>query len=584
MLATSMAWGGYQNQKGKEQKGKGSGGSIGNGKGWSVTNPGGQGKGAGKMYGKGEAAWPSWPTTQDQAWGEEAPGTQDGTERTNRIWARYQFPKIILRATAGKGGSCFVKDMQRMADDKFLSEDNLKRIITADNSHVLRRPGVGLSETAASIQAGVDVLYNMKDVGFDKLANLVESAGDPFTKALAEINSETANEPSPESLGAAWEVLKTFLDENTEEMWDYVRNITIATGRLYVMGTALLQIMPAVKDPAWWAENIPAVLSEHKAFIAWKAKATDAAKMKSAMTALMTEKLEKQADPLTTNAAASLFKTTTRKIAEVETEEEDATVEPSKKKLKKVEKQRAKEAAKKKKKSSESSGSGAETEDSSADRKKARKAKKRSTKEASNKKKKKKDSESESDEVEDEASSDDRASKKKKKKQQNNARRQATELATKAAATELKLPQEAPGDSMEAKASSAAFAEVTQEAKDFAKTSNETVEKRESRDVAFVTWSPEDVQSFVAAAEQLKADFESTPESMVATCALTKLTDRVPTEVMQANGELQTRIAKASSEEGIENADAQGIVRAVLSLGLAAQEFYETQASLAAEE
>eukprot|EP00972_Heterocapsa_arctica_P054913 8095979-Heterocapsa_arctica.AAC.1 len=72
-----MAWGGYQNQKGKEQKGKGGGGSNGNGKGWSVTNTGGQGKGAGKMYGKGEAAWPSWPTTQDQAWGEETPGPQD---------------------------------------------------------------------------------------------------------------------------------------------------------------------------------------------------------------------------------------------------------------------------------------------------------------------------------------------------------------------------------------------------------------------------------------------------------------------------------------------------------------------------
>ena len=54
-----------------------------------------------------------------------------------------------------------------MADDKILSEKNLKTLITAESSHIVRRPGVGLSEIAGTLLSGLDVLSNVDEVGFN---------------------------------------------------------------------------------------------------------------------------------------------------------------------------------------------------------------------------------------------------------------------------------------------------------------------------------------------------------------------------------------------------------------------------------
>ena len=40
-----------------------------------------------------------------------------------------------------------------MRDDVFLEHDNFLQYITADTSHLLRRPGVGVSEVAGSLSA-----------------------------------------------------------------------------------------------------------------------------------------------------------------------------------------------------------------------------------------------------------------------------------------------------------------------------------------------------------------------------------------------------------------------------------------------
>ena len=88
-----------------------------------------------------------------KGWQQHTKGCKDDGEpqhlgeRVSRITTRYQFPKNILRASVDPKGSAFVKGdketAQKISDDYFLGERNLKRNLLNSNSlHLGRRPGI----------------------------------------------------------------------------------------------------------------------------------------------------------------------------------------------------------------------------------------------------------------------------------------------------------------------------------------------------------------------------------------------------------------------------------------------------------
>ena len=129
--------------------------------GWSETWPA-MGKGKGKKGGKkGKGKNQSYP--EEDTWGQSSL-----TEHTGRIRSQYQLPRKLLKASADTDGSALVK-ATKMADDAFLSQKNLKRVLSTENTHLLRRPGVGLSEAAGSLQAGAATLAAMPDLDLQLL-------------------------------------------------------------------------------------------------------------------------------------------------------------------------------------------------------------------------------------------------------------------------------------------------------------------------------------------------------------------------------------------------------------------------------
>ncbi|CAE7336934.1 unnamed protein product [Symbiodinium sp. CCMP2592] len=269
---------------------------------WSEAYNKGWGK-PGKWSSKGKAK--KGPRKGDW-WDEAAEEPQEAQVRTGRIWSRYQFPKAILKASAGQDGSAFVKDAKRnISDDLFLGTKHLKALLTADSTHVLRRPGVGISEAAGSVQAGVDVLGALADVELEELASIFH---DPdFNAALAQLNTtDTSAQHDNKDLRAAVALLFKKLTK-TPRLAELVTKVTIASSRLHLMGTALLPLLVCASDPAWWVSHIPDTVSDSANVKAWRKHSNDTSRMHKALATLLTEKLEEDSRDRG-NTASSLFK------------------------------------------------------------------------------------------------------------------------------------------------------------------------------------------------------------------------------------------------------------------------------------
>ena len=269
---------------------------------WSDAYNKGWGK-PGKWPSKGKAK--KGPRKGDW-WDEAAEEPQEAQIRTGRIWSRYQFPKAILKASAGQDGSAFVKDAKRsMSDDLFLGTKHLKTLLTADSSHLLRRPGVGISEAAGSVQAGVDVLRALADVELEEFASIFQ---DPdFNTALAQLNTtDTSVQHDSKDLRAAVALVFKKLAK-TPRLADLLTKVTIASSRLYLMGAALLPLVVCASDPAWWVSHIPDTVSDSATVKAWRKQSEDTSRMHKALATLLTEKLEEDSRDRG-NTASSLFK------------------------------------------------------------------------------------------------------------------------------------------------------------------------------------------------------------------------------------------------------------------------------------
>ena len=174
---------------------------------WSWPEAAAVSKGKGKKGTKKGKQQPEDP--EDWQWQQPEP-----TERTWRIKSKYQLAHQLLKASADADGSAFVKD-KKVDDFAFLSEKNLQRVVTADNCHLLRRPGVGLSEAASSLQAGIEVLDSLDQVGLQGLHVLLQQR--ELVEALQVLNmtDTSVEERTPETMREALKTLRKCLTKSS---------------------------------------------------------------------------------------------------------------------------------------------------------------------------------------------------------------------------------------------------------------------------------------------------------------------------------------------------------------------------------
>ena len=271
-------------------------------------------------WSKGSSSW-SWPEAPAVSKGKGKKGTKKGkqqpedpedwqwqqpesTERTWRIKSKYQLAHQLLKASADADGSAFVKD-KKIDDFAFLSEKNLQRVVTADNCHLLRRPGVGLSEAASSLQAGIEVLDSLDQVGLQGLHVLLQQR--ELVEALQVLNTtdRSVEERTPDAMREALKTLRKCLTKSSD-LEELAIKATVFASRLFLLGAHLLPLRVCLGDLEWWAEKVPETLSEHPRFRAWKGNPKSSKKMLEAMAALLQEKLEAAAE-YGKNDAASVF-------------------------------------------------------------------------------------------------------------------------------------------------------------------------------------------------------------------------------------------------------------------------------------
>ena len=205
--------------------------SAGGERGWSETWPA-MGKGKGKKGGKkGKGKNQSYP--EEDTWGQSSL-----TEHRGRIRSQYQLPHKLLKASADTEGSALVK-ATKMADDAFLSQKNLKRVLSTENTHLLRRPGVGLCEAAGSLQAGAATLAAMPDLDLQLLETVLNKAEVKEALAMVNTTDPTVTERRASDIGSALELLRKELCKN-EGLEEQAIKCTIFASRTYLLGTHLL--------------------------------------------------------------------------------------------------------------------------------------------------------------------------------------------------------------------------------------------------------------------------------------------------------------------------------------------------------
>lgn len=309
-----------------------------------------------------------------------------GDERTWRIKTPYQVSKRILRASANLDGSCFSKEQKKMSDTNFLSLKNLRKsVISSESSHVLRRPGVGISEAAASILHGLAVLDEIHEQPEVMLA-LRSACGDPespFRATLKALDTSSAREQGQDTkdYATAMEELMGSVKANLEDLDNGATQLAVAAGRTYLMALALKQLLAAASKPSWWAEQVPSGLSDHSALSKWKEDPKNMQKLCKAMGVLLKEKVDRDDDyGENANTAANIFqkKKKIKDNEENDSSEDDTTTGP-----------KGRNAKSKGKKRSASHDASASSDASSQDAKDKKKARKQKDKMAKDEKEKK---------------------------------------------------------------------------------------------------------------------------------------------------------------------------------------------------
>jgi len=533
---------------------------------WQGKTWGSGGRKAGKK-GKGEkGGWQEhgWGRKGGDAWQEdwaEDWANADGeasSERTGRIKTNFQFAKSILRASANKDGSCFVKPPKsQMPDNKFLSRSTLLKSITTENSHLVRRPGTGISEVAGSVKSGAAVLAHMtahpEDVGFPALLKMFREEG--VQEAMEALDRSSGDERERKDLQEALKIVKDWTAKHGDELLDVVAKTTIASSRLYLMSSSLLQLLALSSKPQTWASQIPSGSTEHPSLNAWKEDPKNVDKMSKALAVLCFEKQEKDAEwQGGGNAAEDLFTKKRGKPAQVS---DDESAAPPRKK-----------SHRRKDSSSEDDGkkAGKKVDKKEKHEKKTKKGKDKSSSSDSSSAKKKRPEKKPKGKRSSSESSD---SSNKKKEGRKRGVKKDTEK-------KKKDKKETKGRSSDASDSSqGARAEGKGKGKD---SGHKILSELE---VAFTTWKLSDVQAFEAEMETLLTTIGKDKDGTYPTAPLQELAAKIPEAVLAEQPALKSRF-DMKDQEKISNTDARALVQRLVDLANQATTFYENQSEPAA--
>ena len=302
----SSGGGGWTGGKGGWSSGGGGGGWSSGGGGWK----GGKGSGSSadqgaSWYQKGQGEWDASGEGQEPWQAEHAPG---------RLRHNYALVKAMLRPYVDEQGSAIVKRGAKtngLSDTAYLGRKRFPACVTAENSHLVRQPGIGLSTAAGTLLHGQEVLERVQSdphsLGFGGMAKLFSDHQELLSRVLSKLNTKASPGGKSSDYAEAFSELAQWLMDNKRELWDVASRATAASSRLYVMSSHLLQLLATVTRPVEWADKIPDAAMDHKAFSAWKKRPDNFEAMVAALGQFLKEKTETDAEYAGGNRASNVF-------------------------------------------------------------------------------------------------------------------------------------------------------------------------------------------------------------------------------------------------------------------------------------
>ena len=174
-----------------------------------------------------------------------------------------RWPKFALSPYANEGCPFYTKGED---ESKFLRPAAIAATRSPGNSEWCARPGFALSESAANVEMGTEVLQSyfasaacfaehFDGLGFKGLATALETAeGKAFMAACSRLNKRNQTEHTSESLAHDVKAWHDFLSDNSEAKARMARKLAMVSGRLYLFAMDFLEQLALVSEPAAFAK------------------------------------------------------------------------------------------------------------------------------------------------------------------------------------------------------------------------------------------------------------------------------------------------------------------------------------------
>ena len=125
----------------------------------------------------------------------------------------------------------------KMNDDAYLGPSNMQQMMTADSTHVLRRPGIGLSEFAGYLTSALDMLCAIQDhgddIGLQELTSMLRSS-DTILEALQYLNNNNEVNKDDDTMRNHIGTLHDFFTDERSNAIELFSKVSICASRIFV--------------------------------------------------------------------------------------------------------------------------------------------------------------------------------------------------------------------------------------------------------------------------------------------------------------------------------------------------------------
>ena len=233
-----------------------------------------------------------WKNTSDKGKGKGKKGGKKG-QPARKDWVKKvpwadRLSKYYLRPYADRAGSPFVTGS--LTEKELLSSCNLSNVMNEDCSEYCRRQGVALSEGAANLQVGTQVLKyhfaggdlaaGLKGVGIQDFLELMNTPdGQKFQDACGYLNTAGNEvERTEQATATAVKRFMRFLTKDAEKKEVMFKKMLRFAARLHLCASEGLEAVTALGHPKVMAAGVQRVGMEynlHAATRSWLKKPED---------------------------------------------------------------------------------------------------------------------------------------------------------------------------------------------------------------------------------------------------------------------------------------------------------------------